>query len=65
MVPTQVLIAAAAEAFDAGGRPVDPDLGARLHLVGKEVAHFAWLHKCENHLQFVKEWEGAGAGELK
>jgi hypothetical protein len=21
------------------------------------VAHFARLHKCENHLQFLKEWE--------
>jgi hypothetical protein len=31
--------------------------------VGRQVAHFAWLHKCENHLQFVKEWEIAAISD--
>lgn len=63
VVPTQVSIAAAAEAFDADSQPVDGDVRDRLHSVGKQVAHFAWLHKCENHLQFLKDWEVAASGE--
>lgn len=39
--------------------PSTPEVGDRLRSVGSEVAHFARLHKCENHLQFLKEWEGA------
>lgn len=58
VVPAQVSIGAAGAAFDSQGEPVDPDLRDRLMYVGRQVAHFAWLHKCENHLQFVKEWEG-------
>jgi len=59
VVPTQVSIAAADEAFDSRGEPVDQEVGERLKMVGREVAHFARLHKCENHLQFMKDWEGA------
>ena len=61
VVPAQVSVADADKAFDAGGEPVDPELRDRLRAVGRQVAHFAWLHKCENHVQFMKEWEGAGA----
>jgi FMN reductase len=60
VVPTQASIPDADWAFDAHGEPVDPELGERLRAVGREVAHFARLHKCENHLQFMREWEGAG-----
>ena len=63
VVPTQVSIGAADNAFGPRGEPVDPDVGDRLMSVGRQVAHFAWLHKCENHLQFVKEWEGAGTSD--
>jgi FMN reductase len=63
VVPAQVSIGAADKAFDPQGEPVDPDLRDRLMSVGRQVAHFAWLHKCENHLQFVKEWEVAAIGE--
>jgi FMN reductase len=59
VVPTQVSIGAADGAFDSSGEPVDPEVGDRLRSVGREVAHFARLHKCENHVQFLKEWEGA------
>jgi NAD(P)H-dependent FMN reductase len=59
VVPNQVSIAAAGKAFDARGTPVDPEVGERLRSVGRQVAHFARLHKCENHLQFLKDWEGA------
>ena len=61
VVPTQVSIAAADEAFDSRGEPANREIAERLKSVGREVAHFARLHKCENHLQFVKDWEGAAA----
>jgi len=63
VVPTQVSIAAADEAFDARGEPANPEIAERLKSVGREVAHFARLHKCENHVQFMKDWEGAAAND--
>lgn len=63
VVPAQVSIGAADKAFDSGGAPVDEEVRDRLQSIGKQVAHFAWLHKCENHLQFVKEWEVATTNE--
>ena len=59
VVPTQVSIGDSSTAFNQHGEPVRPEVGNRLRSVGRQVAHFAWLHKCENHLQFVKEWEEA------
>jgi len=61
VVPTQVSIAAAQEAFDPGGEPTNEEVGERLKEIGRQVAHFARLHKCENHLQFMKDWEGAAS----
>lgn len=63
VVPTQVSIAAADEAFDSRGEPANRAIAERLKSVGRQVAHFARLHKCENHLQFVKDWEGAAAND--
>jgi NAD(P)H-dependent FMN reductase len=57
VVPTQVSVSDSGEAFDFDGNPIDPEVGKRLKSVGKQVAHFARLHKCKNHLQFLKEWE--------
>jgi NAD(P)H-dependent FMN reductase len=59
VVPTQASIGDSNDAFDAHGEPIDPEVGSRLKSVGKQVAHFARLHKCENHMQFLKEWEVA------
>jgi FMN reductase len=59
VIPTQASVGESDKAFDSHGVPIDPKVGDRLRLVGRQVAHFARLHKCENHLQFVKEWEGA------
>jgi NAD(P)H-dependent FMN reductase len=59
VVPTQVSIAAADQAFDSRGEPTDPEIGNRLKEVGRQVAHFARLHKCENHVQFLRDWETA------
>jgi NAD(P)H-dependent FMN reductase len=61
VVPTQASVADADHAFDSEGIPVQSEVQTRLLAVGREVAHFARLHKCENHLQFVREWEHAGA----
>ena len=64
VVPTQVSIAAADEAFNSRGEPANLEIGERLKSVGRQVAHFARLHKCENHVQFMKDWEGAaGTGD--
>jgi FMN reductase len=60
VVPSQVSIADADKAFDPGGVPRDAELRERLESVGRQVAHFARLHKCEKHLEFVRDWEGAG-----
>ena len=61
VVPAQVSIGDSNEAFDPQGNPTSPEVGNRLKSVGKQVAHFALLHKCENYVQFQKEWEGAPA----
>ena len=63
VVPTQASIGDSTEAFDPHGDPVDLDVGSRLKSVGRQVAHFARLHKCENHMQFLKEWEVAPMSE--
>ncbi|MDA4119000.1 MAG: NAD(P)H-dependent oxidoreductase [Thaumarchaeota archaeon] len=65
VVPNQVSIGDSNEAFDAKGNPTSLEVGNRLKSVGKQVAHFALLHKCENHMQFLKEWEGAPAAPVR
>lgn len=57
VIPDQVSVANSSESFDLHGNPFDALVGNRLKLVGRQVAHFALLHKCENHMQFLKEWE--------
>jgi NAD(P)H-dependent FMN reductase len=57
VVPAQVSIGDSAEVFNLKGEPVIPEIAERLKEVGWQVAHFARLHKCEKHAQFLKEWE--------
>ncbi len=59
VVPTQATISGAWEAFQENGETRDPQDARRLRAVGHEVARFARLHKCGEHLQFLKEWEAA------
>jgi NAD(P)H-dependent FMN reductase len=63
VVPAQASIGDSDQAFDFRGNPTDKEVGKRLKEVGGQVAHFARLHKCENHMQFLKEWEGAPVNE--
>jgi NAD(P)H-dependent FMN reductase len=63
VVPTQASIGDSGAAFDFHGEPIDREVGYRLRSVGRQVAHFARLHKCENHMQFLKEWEVAPMGD--
>jgi FMN reductase len=67
VVPTQASVPAAFEAFDERGEPKDPAVAERLTAVGHDVARFARLHKCGEHLEFLKAWETApvnpGGGE--
>jgi len=57
VIPTQASVGDSSSAFDSDGEPIDPKTRDRLKTVGRQVAHFARLHKCENHVQFLKEWE--------
>jgi FMN reductase len=59
VVPAQASIGNSEGAFDSSGRPTDPEIGKHLRSVGTQVAHFARLHRFENHVQFLREWEGA------
>jgi NAD(P)H-dependent FMN reductase len=63
VVPLQASIGDSGKAFDSNGEPADPELAERLKAIGSQVAHFARLHKCEAHVQFMREWEGAAVGE--
>jgi NAD(P)H-dependent FMN reductase len=63
VVPAQVSIGDSGVAFDSMGNPTNPEVGNRLKSVGRQVAHFALLHKCERQTQFLKEWEGAPAND--
>jgi len=59
VVPEQAAVPEAWNAFDAQGRPRDPKLEERLAAVGRQVARFARLHKCEQALEFLRDWEKA------
>ncbi len=59
VVPSQAAISSAWETFDKNGEPRGRRDLERLLVVGREVARFARLHKCADHLQFLKEWETA------
>jgi NAD(P)H-dependent FMN reductase len=63
VVPTQVSVADAGKAFNSQGEPRDTELADRLESVGRQVAHFGRLHKCGEHVQFVKDWEGAALSD--
>jgi NAD(P)H-dependent FMN reductase len=58
VVPEQAGVPEAWKHFDEAGRMKDKDLEERLLTVGRQVARFARLHKCEAG-EFLKRWEEA------
>jgi len=61
VIPEQASVPEAWKVFTDDGKIADPQLEERLKEVGRQVARFARLHKCENALEFVKEWQEAQA----
>ena len=59
VIPEQASVPEAWKVFTEDGRITDPQLEARLKEVGSQLARFARLHKCENALEFVKNWQKA------
>lgn len=57
VVPNQVSIPQAWQAFDDDGRPKDPGLRDRLIEVGQEVTRFAVLHHSAQAAEFLQNWE--------
>src|SRR5260370_4524016 len=61
VIPEQASIPEARNVFTEDGKIADPNLEKRLKDVGRQVARFAQLHKCEDALNFVRKWEEAPA----
>ena len=59
VVPEQAAVPQAWKVFDADGAVRDAALNERLHRVGRQVAHFARLHKCAQFHDFLKAWQQA------
>jgi NAD(P)H-dependent FMN reductase len=61
VIPDQASIPEAWKAFSEDGKVSDPQARERLKEVGRHVARFARLHKCEDALEFLKTWQQAQA----
>ena len=59
VIPQQVAIPEAWKEFDNRGNMGNRALENRLVEVGREVAKFAYLHKCGKIGEFLKDWEKA------
>jgi NAD(P)H-dependent FMN reductase len=59
VVPEQASVPQAWQAFDAGGRCIDPETEKRLKEVGQQVARFAYLHTAGQAGEFLREYESA------
>lgn len=59
VIPEQASIPDAWKVFNLDGSIRDERLGERLRTVGRQVARFASLHRCEQHFDFMKAWEKA------
>lgn len=59
VIPDQASVPEAWKVFTEDGKIADPELEKRLKEVGRQVARFARLHKCENALDFVRDWQKA------
>ncbi len=61
VIPEEVSISEAWKAFDAAGRPKDPELEQRLKDLGRQVTRFALLHSSDQVREFLRMWESAPA----
>ncbi len=59
VVPQQAAIPEAWKVFDASGEIRSESLKKRILEVGREVARFAYLHKCGRLREFLRDWETA------
>jgi NAD(P)H-dependent FMN reductase len=59
VIPEQVSIPTAWDAFDASGRAKDSRLADRLMGVGREVARYASLHAAGDDPEFLESWQNA------
>jgi FMN reductase len=59
VIPQQVSIPEAYKLFDGEGNLTDRVLKERLHELGRQVAHFAYLHKCAAAHDFLNYWQKA------
>jgi len=61
VIPEQTSVPEAWKVFSEDGKIADPQLEQRLKEIGRQVARFSRLHKCENALEFLKSWQKAPA----
>jgi NAD(P)H-dependent FMN reductase len=61
VIPEQASVPEAWKVFTEDGKIADPQLEKRLKEVGRQVARFARLHKCESALDFLRNWQKAQA----
>jgi len=59
VLPQQASIPEAWKVFDSAGQIVDQQIENRLREVGREVAHFARIHKCAAAHEFLEAWQQA------
>jgi NAD(P)H-dependent FMN reductase len=59
VIPEQASVPEAWRVFTEAGETKDAGVANRLMDVGRQVARFARLHKCEQALEFLKHWEEA------
>ena len=61
VIPEQASVPEAWNIFTKDGKISDPQYETRLKEVGRQVVRFARLHKCENALEFLRNWQTAQA----
>jgi len=61
VIPDQGSVPEAWKVFADDGRITDPQHESRLKDVGRQLARFARLHKCESALEFLRNWQKAQA----
>ena len=59
VIPEQASVPEAWNIFTKDGKINDPQYEKRLKEVGRQVVRFARLHKCENALEFLRNWQTA------